>query len=189
MHYRLNRLFHPESKRTLIVAIDHALFNNAAFLDGIENMDKVVRTLAEANPDAMLLSPGEAPHLQKLPGRLKPALMLRADTANFYNDVLPSSRLFCQAYEDAVELAVRLDAACILLNLLQVDEFPEMLEQCVHNILRLKNICERYGMPMGIPCFRSSQSSYTEPLSGSPAKSSFRIRITATFLYQRNWCL
>jgi len=150
MHYRLNRLFHPDSKRTLIVAIDHALFNNAAFLDGIENMDKVVKTLAEANPDAMLLSPGEAPHLQKLPGRTKPALMLRADTANFYNDVLPSSRLFCEAYEDAVELAVRLDAACILLNLLQVDEFPEMLEQCVRNILRLKNICDRYGMPMGI---------------------------------------
>ncbi len=150
MHYRLNRLFHPQSKRTLIVAIDHALFNNAAFLDGIENMDKVVSTLADANPDAMLLSPGEAPHLQKLPGRNKPALMLRADTANFYNDVLPSSKLFCEAYEEAVEMAVRLDAACILLNLLQVDDFPEMLNQCVRNILRLKSVCDRYGMPLGI---------------------------------------
>lgn len=150
MHYRLNRLFHAESKRTLIVAIDHALFNNAAFLDGIENMETVVSTLADANPDAMLLSPGEAPHLQKLPGRNKPALMLRADTANFYNDVLPSSRLFCEAYEEAVEMAIRLDAACILLNLLQVDDFPEMLNQCVRNILRLKSICDRYGMPMGV---------------------------------------
>jgi DhnA family fructose-bisphosphate aldolase class Ia len=97
-----------------------------------------------------LLSPGEAPHLQKLPGRNKPALMLRADTANFYNDVLPSTRLFCEACEEAVEMALRLDAACILLNLLQVDDFPEMLNQCVRNILRLKSICDRYGMPMGI---------------------------------------
>jgi len=150
MLYRLNRLFHPTSRRTLVVAVDHALFNNAAFLDGIENMEKTVGTLADANPDAILLSPGEAPHLQKIGGRNKPALMLRADTANFYNDVLPTSKLFCQAYEEAVEVAVRLDAACILLNLLQVDEFPEMLQQCVKNILKIKNECDRYGMPMGI---------------------------------------
>jgi DhnA family fructose-bisphosphate aldolase class Ia len=133
-----------------VVAVDHALFNNAAFLDGIENMEKTVNTLADANPDALLLSPGEAPHLQKIGGRDKPALMLRADTANFYNDVLPTSKLFCQAYESAVEVAVRLDAACILLNLLQVDDFPEMLEQCVKNILKLKNVCDQYGMPMGV---------------------------------------
>jgi DhnA family fructose-bisphosphate aldolase class Ia len=150
MMYRLNRLFHPQSKRTLVVAVDHALFNNAAFLSGIENMEKVVQTLVDANPDAILLSPGEAVHLQKVAGRAKPALMLRADTANFYNDVLPSSRLFCEAYERVVEMAVRLDAACILLNLLQVEDHPDMLNQCVRNILKAKNECDRYGMPMGI---------------------------------------
>lgn len=150
MKYRLNRLFHPTSRRALVVAVDHALFNNAAFLEGIEDMQSTVATLADANPDGVLLSPGEAPHLQKLPGRNKPGLMLRADTANFYNDVLPTSKLFCEPYEEAVELAVRLDAACILLNLLQVEDFPEMLHQCVRNILRLKNVCDRYGMPMGV---------------------------------------
>ncbi len=150
MHYRLNRLFHQKSGRTLVVAVDHALFNNAAFLEGIENMEKVVGTIADANPDGVLLSPGEAPHLQKLPGRNKPALMLRADTANFYNDVLPSSKLFCEAFEEAVEVALRLDAACILLNLLQVEDFPEMLNQCVRNIQKLKHVCDRYAMPLGV---------------------------------------
>jgi DhnA family fructose-bisphosphate aldolase class Ia len=53
MHYRLNRLFHAKSERTLVVAVDHALFNNAAFLEGIENMEKVVATLADANPDGV----------------------------------------------------------------------------------------------------------------------------------------
>lgn len=131
-------------------------------------MEKVVSTLTDANPDAMLLSPGEAPHLQKLPGRNKPALMLRADTANFYNDVLPSSKLFCEAYEEAVEVAVRLDAACILLNLLQVDEFPEMLQQCVRNVLRLKNVCDRYGMPMGIEPLSFKRSKDGMVGDGSP---------------------
>lgn len=150
MLYRLNRLFHPKSKRTLVVAADHALFNNEAFLEGIEDMEKTVGVIADANPDGVLLSPGEAPHLQRVPGRDKPALMLRADTANFYNDVMPTSKLFCEAYEGAVEIALRLDAACILLNLLQIEDHPEMLNQCVRNILKLKNECSRYGMPMGI---------------------------------------
>jgi DhnA family fructose-bisphosphate aldolase class Ia len=44
--YRLQRLFHPVSHRTLIVAIDHALFNNAAFLEGIEQMQKIVGKVA-----------------------------------------------------------------------------------------------------------------------------------------------
>ena len=69
--YRLQRLFHPVSHRTLIVAIDHALFNNAAFLEGIEQMQKIVGKVAQANADGVLLSVGEAHHLQRLPGRRK----------------------------------------------------------------------------------------------------------------------
>ncbi len=133
-------------------------------------MEKTIAALADANPDAILLSPGEAPHLQKIPGGNKPALMMRADTANFYNDVLPSSKLFCEAYEEAVEMAVRLDAACILLNLLQVDDYPEMLNQCVRNILRLKNICDRYGMPMGIEPLSFKRSKDGMVGDGSPAR-------------------
>lgn len=162
IHYRLNRLFHPTSKRTLVVAIDHALFNNTAFLDGIEDMQKAVGRVAEANPDGVLLSPGEAPHLQRLPGRNKPALMLRADTANFYNNDLPEAQLFCQAYENTVEVALRLDAACILLNLLQVDGHPEMLNQCVKNIIKVKSECDRYGMPLGVEplTFKKTEKGY-----------------------------
>lgn len=52
--------------------------------------------------------------------------------------------------EDPVEQAVRLDAACMCINLFQVPEEPEVGEQCVRNILRLKTSCERYGMPVMI---------------------------------------
>lgn len=179
MLYRLNRLFHPQSKRTLIVAVDHALFNNAAFLEGIENMERTVNTLADANPDGVLLSPGEAPHLQRVHGRNKPALMLRADTANFYNEVLPTSKLFCEAYEDAVEVAVRLDAACILLNLLQVDDFPEMLNQCVRNILKIKNQCDRYGMPLGIEPLSFKKTKDGLVGDGNPARVATLARMAA----------
>jgi DhnA family fructose-bisphosphate aldolase class Ia len=49
---------------------------------------------------------------------------------------------------DPVEQALRLDAACMCVNLFQIPGEPEVGEQCVENILRLKPACERYGMPM-----------------------------------------
>ncbi|MBD0417415.1 class I fructose-bisphosphate aldolase [Oryzicola mucosus] len=177
--YRLQRLFDPTSKRALIVAIDHALFNNNAFLPGIENMAESVSKVAGADADGILLSVGEAPHLQKLPGRGKPGLLLRVDPANFYNTIAPVSRLHCRAYDNAVEIALRLDAACILLNLLQIDDHPEMLNQCVENILRVKNDCDRYGMPMAIEplSFKTSRDGYIG--DGNPQRVTTLARMAA----------
>jgi DhnA family fructose-bisphosphate aldolase class Ia len=176
--FRLQRLFNPASQRTLIVAIDHALFNNTAFLPGIEDMAKSVKNVADAAADGVLLSIGEAPHLQRLPGRQKPGLMLRVDPANFYNNALPD-RLHCRVFDNAVEIAVRLDAACILLNLLQIDDHPEMLAQCVENILRVKNDCDRYGMPLGIEplSFKKDKDGYVG--DGEPARVTTLARMAA----------
>lgn len=177
--FRLQRLFNPASQRTLIVAIDHALFNNTAFLPGIEDMPKTVKNVADAAADGVLLSVGEAPHLQRLPGRNKPGLMLRVDPANFYNDALPVSRLHCRVFDEAVEMALRLDAACILLNLLQIDDHPEMLSQCVENVLRVKNDCDRYGMPLGIEplSFKKSKDGYVG--DGDPKRVTTLARMAA----------
>jgi len=177
--YRLARLFHPTSQRTLIVAIDHALFNNTAFLPGIERMVESVGKVASANADGVLLSVGEAPHLQRLPGRGKPGLMLRVDPANFYNNEAPVSRLHCRVFDNAVEIAVRLDAACVLLNLLQIDEHPEMLNQCVENVLRIKNDCDRFGMPLGIEplSFKKTSGGYVG--DGDPDRVATLARMAA----------
>src|SRR5688572_9089908 len=61
--FRLNRLFHPRSKRCFDVAIDHGFFNERAFLTGIENLERSIRTLVEAGPDAIQLTIGQAPLL------------------------------------------------------------------------------------------------------------------------------
>jgi DhnA family fructose-bisphosphate aldolase class Ia len=147
--YRLNRLFHPVSRRCFDVAIDHGFFNEHAFLAGIENIAQAVRTVADAGPDAIQLTVGQARHLQSLPGRLKPSLVLRIDVANVYGKQLPR-RLYSRMIADAVEQAVRLDAACMCVNLFQIPGEPEVGEQCVANILQLKPDCERLGMPLMI---------------------------------------
>jgi class I fructose-bisphosphate aldolase len=145
--YRLNRLFNATSRRCFDVAIDHGFFNEYGFLAGIENIGQAVATVASAAPDAIQLTVGQAQHLQSLPGRLKPSLVLRIDVANVYGKQLPR-RLYSRTIADPVEQALRLDAACMCVNLFQIPNEPEVGEQCVENILRLKPACERYGMPL-----------------------------------------
>lgn len=146
---RLNRLFNPKSKRCFDVAIDHGFFNEASFLTGIEDLPQAIATLVDAAPDAIQLTLGQARHLQQLPVRGKPALVLRTDIANVYGTKLPRS-LFSRMIEDAVLQAVRLDAACVVVNLFRIPDEPEVNDQCVTNILRLKSQADHYGMPLMI---------------------------------------
>ncbi|MBL9213734.1 MAG: hypothetical protein JNL92_24935 [Opitutaceae bacterium] len=145
--FRLNRLFHPRSRRCFDVAIDHGFFNEHSFLGGIENLERAIAVVAEAGPDAIQLTVGQARHLQKLPGRFKPSLVLRTDVANVYGKVLPRS-LYSLMIDHPVEQAVQLDAACMCVNLFQIPGQPEVGQACVENILRLKPLSDRLGMPM-----------------------------------------
>ncbi|HEX4646794.1 MAG TPA: aldolase [Verrucomicrobiae bacterium] len=147
--YRLNRLFNARSNRCFDVAVDHGFFNERGFLQGIENLEKAVKTLVAAAPDAIQLTIGQAHYLQSLPGKEKPALVLRTDVANVYGSQLPRA-LFSRMIEQPVEQAVRLDAACVVVNLFRIPEQPEVTDQCIQNILRLKPECERAAMPLMI---------------------------------------
>src|ERR1700680_1033233 len=143
---RLNRLLARDG-RCFDVAIDHGLFNERSFLNAIENMRRVVGIIAEANLDAVQLSAGLAPLLQAIPGKAKPSLVLRTDVANVYGRELPRY-LFSRLVENAVEQALALDAACVVVNLLLLPGQPELHAQCIENVCRLKAPCARYGMPL-----------------------------------------
>jgi len=147
--YRFNRLFNPQTKRCFDVAVDHGFFNESAFLQGIENLAESVKVLVAAAPDAIQLTIGQAHYLQSLPVRPKPALVLRTDVANVYGKDLPRA-LFSRMIENAVEQGVRLDAACVVVNLFRIPGEPEVTDQCIENILKLKPACDRYCMPLMI---------------------------------------
>ncbi len=169
--YRLNRLFNARSRRCLDVAIDHGFFNEGAFLGGIEDLPAAVRTLVAAAPDAIQLTVGQAPVLQDLPGREKPQLVLRTDVANVYGKALPRT-LFSRMIADPVEQALRLDAVCVVANLFQIPEQPEVADQCIQNLLALKPQCERAGMPLMIEplVFRPNAIAGGYQVDGDPAK-------------------
>ena len=147
--YRLNRLFNAKSNRCFDVAVDHGFFNQPGFLQGIEDMREVIKVLVDAAPDAIQLTLGQARHLQEIPGRFKPSLVLRTDVANIYGKELPETR-FSLMIEETMLQAVRYDAACVCVNLFQIPGAPEVHAQCVENILRLKPQADHYGVPMMI---------------------------------------
>jgi len=99
MNARMNRLFAADG-RCFDGAIDHGFFGEGSFLAGIEDVEAAIATLVDAAPDAIQLSPGQAPLLQRLPGP-KPALVLRTDVANVYGPEHPG-HLFSELIERAV---------------------------------------------------------------------------------------
>lgn len=168
---RLNRLFNPSSKRCFDVAVDHGFFNEADFLQGIEAMAQVVATLVDAGPDAIQLTVGQARHLQAIPGKQKPALVLRTDTANVYGKELPTTR-FSTTIDEPILQAVRLDAACVCVNLFQIPGAPDVYAQCVENIVRMKTQSDHYGMPMMVEplVFRPNSEKGGYMVDGDPRK-------------------
>ena len=67
--------------------------------------------------------------------------------ANIYGKELPDAP-FSSMIDEAALQAVRLDAACVCVNLFQIPGADIVHGQCVDNILRLKVDCDAYGMPM-----------------------------------------
>jgi len=142
---RWKKIFGSDGK-CLNVAVDHGMFNEPSFLAGIENMEKTVRTLVSARPDAIQLTPGNGRLLRKF-GRRAPALVMRTDVANVYGNRLPRT-LWSKMIGDPVGLASGLDAACVVVNLLSLPDQPEVHGQCIDNICLLKPECVRAGMPL-----------------------------------------
>jgi DhnA family fructose-bisphosphate aldolase class Ia len=168
---RLHRLFNPRTRRCFDVAVDHGFFNEPTFLAGIEDMPAVVRLLAAARPDAIQLTAGQAHHLQGLAAERKPALVLRTDVANVYGRELPRL-LYSRIIEDAALQAVRLDAACMVVNLFRIPDQPELADQCVQNILRLKPQADHYGLPLMVEplVFRPNAQAGGYMVDGDPEK-------------------
>ena len=82
-----------------------------------------------------------------VPGRDKPALVLRVDVANVYGDK-PAAPAFSHVIDDAIGHAVRLDAACVCVNLFEIPGEDALRLGCIENITRLRTAADAAGMPV-----------------------------------------
>ena len=146
---RMNRMF--TNGGCLDVALDHGVCNEPGFLVGLEDMPAVVDTLIAAKPDAIQMTYGQADLLQSRPEKDKPALVMRIDMGNPYNDqrhrVMWS---MLQNYDNPIIGALEMDAACVVVNLFMLPDEPELFRQCVENISKVRAACHTYGMPLMI---------------------------------------
>lgn len=163
---RLKRMFN-ESGKCLDVAVDHGIFNEYDFLEGLENMEQVIGQLVLAGPDAIQTNYGQSDILQNIPGKSKPALVMRVDIGNPYN-AQTHKVMFSEFQNDEEPIleALRMDAACVVVNLLLLPGEPDLHRLSIKNISRLRGVCEKYGMPMMI-----------EPLvmRGNDAKGGYQV--------------
>lgn len=140
------RLFDPGSMRCVAVALDHGLTGEPAEFRGLERFLDLVAAVTAAGPDALLISAGQVKRLTDLRLRL-PALIVRVDVTNAYQRPTPH-RIFDRLIHDACTIAVRADAAAVIVNLLRVPDHDEATEESVQAILEVRAACEQYGLPL-----------------------------------------
>ena len=145
---RLRRLFQARSGRCLDVAVDHGFFGEGSFLTGIEDLPAAVATLADAGPDAIQLTVGQARLLQRSGDSRRPALVLRTDVANVYGSGGLPDHMYSLMLPEPGLTAVRLDAACLVVNLFDLPGRPQVREACIANVLKARVECDRYNMPL-----------------------------------------
>lgn len=140
-----------ESGKCLDVAVDHGVFNEYGFLEGLEDIEKVIAQLVEAGPDAIQTNYGQADVLQNIPGKKKPALVMRVDVGNPYNAMTHKVMFSALQNENEPLLeALRMDAACVVCNLLLLPGEPDLHRLSIRNISRIRSECDKYGMPLMI---------------------------------------
>jgi DhnA family fructose-bisphosphate aldolase class Ia len=105
-----------------------------------------VAVVSAAEPDALLVSAGQAKRLAEASIRL-PALIVRIDATNAYQRPTPQ-RIFDRLLDDACAVALRADAAAVIVNLLRVPQHEEATAESVQAILGVRSACEQYALPL-----------------------------------------
>mgnify|MGYP006269725773 CR=1 FL=1 len=76
-------LWHPTSRRTIVVAVDHGLFMGP--IPGTRDLHALLPQLVGGGADAIQLTPGQAEHnAAAFSGRQAPALVVRLDATNIW---------------------------------------------------------------------------------------------------------
>jgi DhnA family fructose-bisphosphate aldolase class Ia len=74
--------------------------------------------------------------------------------------------------EEPVTQALRVDAACVVVNLFRIPGAPIVTDQCIQNILRIKPACDAFGMPLMIEplVFQPNEKAGGYMVDGDPKK-------------------
>jgi 3-hydroxy-5-phosphonooxypentane-2,4-dione thiolase len=135
MQDRLARIFQPASGRTLMLAIDHGYFQGPT--SGLERVDVNIVPLVPY-ADALMLTRGIL--RSSIPASCGKAVVLRASGGPSILKELSNEQIAVD-----VEDAIRLNASAMAVQVYIGGEFET---QSVHNLTRLVDAGNRYGIPV-----------------------------------------
>jgi putative autoinducer-2 (AI-2) aldolase len=135
MQNRLARIFRPASGRTLMLAVDHGYFQGPT--SGLERMDVNIVPLAPY-ADALMLTRGILRSV--VPSGYGKGVVLRASGGPSVLKELSNEQLAVD-----IEDALRLNAAAMAVQVFIGGEYET---QSIHNLTRLVDVGNRYGMPI-----------------------------------------
>ncbi len=135
MQNRLARIFYPPSGRTVMLAIDHGYFQGPT--TGLERIDlNIVPLLPFA--DALMLTRGML--RSTIPSSAPRGTVLRASGGPSILKELSNEQIAVD-----VEDAIRLNVAALAVQVFIGGEFET---QSIHNLTRLVDVGNRYGIPV-----------------------------------------
>jgi putative autoinducer-2 (AI-2) aldolase len=135
MQNRLSRIFNPSSGRTVMLAIDHGYFQGPT--TGLERVDvNIVPLLPYA--DALMLTRGML--RSSIPSSSNKGIVLRASGGPSILKELSNEHIAV-----AMEDALRLNVAAVAVQVFIGGEFET---QSIHNMTRLADLGNRYGIPV-----------------------------------------
>ena len=135
MQNRLSRIFRPESGRTVMLAVDHGYFQGPT--SGLERMDVNIVPLAPY-ADSLMLTRGALRSV--IPASYQKGVVLRASGGPSVLRELSNEQLAMD-----IEDALRLNAAAVAVQVFIGGEYET---QSIHNLTRLVDMGNRYGVPV-----------------------------------------
>jgi len=135
MQNRLARIFNPASGRTLMLAIDHGYFQGPT--SGLERVDVNILPLAPY-ADALMLTRGIL--RTTVPSSYGKGVVLRASGGPSILSELSNEQIALD-----IEDALRLNAAAVAVQVFIGGEYET---QSIHNLTRLVDMGNRYGVPV-----------------------------------------
>lgn len=141
------KMFHPTSGRCINIAMDLGVFGVRSFSNGIEDLPRAFETIVAAKPDVIQVNPGGLRTLKDAGLADSTTVALRLDVTNVYEPRVVS-KAWDIASENTLEDANHPSVGAIVLNLLEFDGNPELLEQCVNNIQRIGALARARGISL-----------------------------------------
>jgi len=169
-------MFNSKSKKCINIALDLGVFGDRAFAKGIEDLAKSMPQILAGKPDVIQLNPGGLKIFNRLKNKPDISIALRLDVTNVY-EARDIEYAWDTADISSIDFANDPRVACVVLNLLNVDENSRLQEQCIQNIQIVAAKCKKLGIPLMVePLVMTAKPGAGSTSVGDPYKISSLVR-------------